>query len=68
MIPHDHASERRGQSGDQQSMIPPGDRAGDGAGGVAAQAVGDEPFAVEQDLARTFGRDPKASSRTTVAI
>src|SRR5437660_1839056 len=33
-------------------MITTRDRAGDGAGGITAESVGHEPFAIEQELAR----------------
>jgi len=39
------ASERRCDRRDQQSMVAPGQAAGDGAARVAAEAVGDPPFA-----------------------
>src|SRR5207244_12120815 len=40
VIPHNHASEWRGQSGDKQAVITPRDRAGDRAGCVTSQTIG----------------------------
>src|SRR5690606_17316057 len=48
MIEHESASERRGQGGDEQSVVPPGDGAGDGAGSKTAEAIGDKPLLFEQ--------------------
>src|SRR5689334_10739330 len=36
------------QSGDQQTVVSPGNRAGDGARGVTTEAVGHEPFLAKQ--------------------
>ena len=58
MAPHHHAAERSGQRGDQNAVILPRDRAGDSAGGVTAQAIRDEPFAVQQNFARRLRRIP----------
>ena len=40
------AARRRLQRGDEQSVVAASGGAGDGAGGEAADAVGDEPFAL----------------------
>src|SRR5207302_7621213 len=45
MIEHDGAAEWRRQGGDEQAVIPPGHDSGNGARGITAQAVGQEPFA-----------------------
>ena len=48
MVEHVLPAQRRRQSGDQQAVIPARRHAGKGSGGVSAQAVGHEPFAVQQ--------------------
>ena len=45
IVEHHHAAEWRGQRGDQKPVIAPRDLARDRRRGVAAEAVGDEPFA-----------------------
>jgi len=59
VIPHDHATERRGQRGDEQAMITPRDCARDRARSVTAETVRDEPLAREQDFARHFRAVPR---------
>src|ERR1700682_5302833 len=51
VTPHDHATERRGQRGDEQTVITPRDRARNCAGGITAESGGHEPLAIEQKLA-----------------
>src|SRR5436190_2176521 len=63
MTPHHHASKRRGQCRDEQSMITPCDCAGNCAGGVTAETVCDEPLAVEQEFARHLCIVPRHCSR-----
>ena len=45
MIEHHQPPERRGQRRDQQPLIPAIHHAGDGPRGIAAETVGDQPFA-----------------------
>src|SRR3954469_13845348 len=44
VVQHDRASKRRGERGNEQTVISPRYHAGDCSGGVAAEAVGDKPF------------------------
>src|SRR6266446_2816686 len=52
VTPHHNAPERRRQCRDEQSMIATRDRTRDRAGGITAESVCHEPFAIEQELAR----------------
>ena len=52
VIEQDHAAERRGQRRDQHAVVAARQHAGDRAGGVAAEAVGDQPLAPRRALAR----------------
>ena len=46
------AAGRRGEGGDQQAVVAPREHAADGAAGVAAEAVGEEPLTADQRLGR----------------
>src|SRR6266403_3164660 len=59
VVPHDHATEWRGQCGDEQAMITTRDCARDRARSVTAESVCDEPLAREQDFARHFRTVPR---------
>src|SRR2546425_11205543 len=48
VVEHHLSAERRGQGGDEQAVIAARARSGDRAGGVAAQAVGNQPFTLDQ--------------------
>ena len=65
VTPHHHATERRGQRRDEQSVITPRDRARNCAGGVTAEAVGHEPFAIEQRISRDMCAPSHFIERTT---
>src|SRR3982751_5065583 len=58
MTPHHHATEWRGQSGDEKAVILARDRAAHRTRGITAKAVGHDPFAIEQDFARTVRAVP----------
>ena len=47
LIQHHHAPVRSCQRGDQPAVKAPGIQAGDGSGGIAAQPIGHNPFAVK---------------------
>ena len=53
-----------GQRGDEQAVVAPRRHAGDGARGVAAEAVGDQPLARQQ---RAPGRAPRRPARACAA-
>ena len=44
------AADRRGEGGQQQAVVAAREGAGHGAGGEPADAVGDQPFALERDV------------------
>src|SRR5437868_415547 len=48
MVEHDHAAKGCGQSGDQQTMISPGDDPGNGPGRVTAKPIGCQPFLTQE--------------------
>ena len=52
-----------GQGRDEQAVITAGDRAGNSAGGVTAEAIGHEPFAIEQNFARRLRGVPRHRAR-----
>ena len=56
----EHASAGRVERRDQQPVIPPGIRAGDGAAGKAAQPVGFQPLPAERSLQVAADRLVKA--------
>ena len=52
LTPHHHTTMWRGQGGDKEAVISASDRTRDGTGCETAKAIGDEPLARQQQLAR----------------
>ena len=68
---HDRAPEGRGQSSDQQGVIAPCQRSGDGTRGIASEAIGDQPllpYSVSRPASVLSHRRRRTSSVSSCAI
>ena len=63
VIQHHTPPDRRRQRGDEQAVIPPRHDAGNRAGGVAAEAIRDQPFASRPDGEIEWVRNPPGGER-----
>ena len=69
-VEHHHAAQRIGQGGDQQAVVAARDGAAHRAGGVAAQAVGDQPLLAQVGIRgrigeRSFGQHSNQVSHSS---